>query len=67
MQKQLGKNWNPIHQLIYPAAITAILHYILLVKSDFNETLIYADIVFILLTYRLIRYFKKRQRILKTA
>ncbi len=60
MQKRLGKNWNRLHRLIYPAAITAVLHYILLVKSDLTEPLIYADIIIILLTYRLLKQLKKR-------
>ncbi len=67
MQKRLGKNWIRLHRLIYPAAITAILHYLSLVKSDLNEPLIYADIIFFLLTYRLIRYFKKQSGITKAA
>ncbi len=60
MQKRLGKNWTRLHRLIYPAAITAVLHYILLVKSDLTEPLIYADIIIILLTYRLLKQLKKR-------
>jgi len=62
MQKRLGKNWIFLHRLVYPAAITAIMHYLLLVKADLNAPLIYADIIFFLLTYRLIRYFKKQTK-----
>ncbi|WP_305910108.1 protein-methionine-sulfoxide reductase heme-binding subunit MsrQ [Methylomarinum sp. Ch1-1] len=67
MQRRLGKNWKRLHSLIYPAAITAVLHYILLVKSDLNEPLIYADIVLILLAYRLIRHIKKQRIMVKTS
>lgn len=67
MKKRLGKNWGKVHSLIYPAAVTAVLHYILLVKSDLSEPLLYADIVIILLIYRFLRRIKKRQMRLKKA
>lgn len=60
MQKRLGKNWKKLHRLIYLAGITAVLHYILLTKSDLNEPLIYANIVFILLLYRLGKIIKSK-------
>lgn len=67
MQKRLGKNWKRLHSLIYLAAITAVLHYILLVKSDLTEPLIYADIILILLVYRLFKITKKRNILLNRA
>lgn len=67
MQKRLGKNWGRLHSLIYPASITAVLHYILLIKSDLSEALIYADIVLILLTYRLFSHLKRRRKISQLA
>ncbi len=67
MQKKLGKNWRLLHRLIYLAAITAILHYLLLVKSDLNAPLIYADIILLLLIYRLIRYVRKHSKITRFA
>lgn len=67
MQKRLGKVWSRIHSLIYPASITAVLHYILLIKSDLSEALIYADIVLILLLYRAFRYLKKYRKITQIA
>lgn len=65
MQKRLGRNWKKLHRLIYLASITAVLHFILLTKSDLNEPLIYADIVFILLVYRLVRFFKRKHSVKK--
>lgn len=67
MQKRLGKTWGRIHKLIYVAAITALLHYMLLIKSDLSEALIYADIILILLTYRLFRILKKQRKLTQTA
>lgn len=60
MQKRLAKNWKKLHRLIYLAAITAVLHYILLTKSDLNEPLIYANLVFVLLVYRIARFLKSK-------
>ena len=52
MQKRLGKRWIQIHRLVYLAAVTAVVHYSWLVKADYNEPLLYAAIVFILLLLR---------------
>lgn len=67
MQRRLGKQWKTLHRLIYPAAITAVLHYALLVKADFSQPLIYAAVVSALLGYRVIRFQKNRRRILKSV
>ncbi len=61
MQKRLGRNWKKLHRLIYLASITAVLHFILLTKSDINEPLIYTNIIFVLLIYRIARFFKSKQ------
>ncbi len=53
MQKRLGRSWKTLHKLIYPAAILALLHYFMLVKSDLNQPLIYAVVIFILLVVRI--------------
>lgn len=67
MQRRLGKQWKVLHRLIYPAAVTAVLHYTLLVKADFSQPLIYAAIVSALLGYRLVRFRNNRIRALKNA
>ncbi len=53
MMKRLGKRWKSLHKLIYLIAILGVLHFLLLVKADIREPLIYA---FILLTLFLARY-----------
>jgi len=52
LQKRLGKRWVQIHKLIYLAGISAVIHYLWLVKSDMNEPALYAGIMFILLLFR---------------
>ena len=53
MMKRLGKRWKSLHKLIYPIAILGTLHFLLLVKADLREPIIYALILFILLLVRL--------------
>lgn len=59
MQKRLGKHWMQLHKLVYIAGISAVIHYLWLVKSDISEPLVYAAVMSALLGFRLIIYFKK--------
>lgn len=63
MQKRLAKRWIQLHKLVYLAAISAVIHYLWLVKSDLSEPLFYAAIISILLGFRLLIYFKKNFQI----
>jgi len=58
MQKRLGKHWRKLHKLVYIAGISAVVHYLWLVKSDLSEPLLYAAIIIALLGFRLITYFR---------
>lgn len=61
--KWLGaKRWGILHTLSYPAAISAVLHYLWLVKADTLNPLLYGIILFILLGYRVIAYWSTRSR-----
>ncbi len=51
--KRLGKNWERLHWLVYPAALLAVAHFLLLVKADFREPLLYGAIVVLLLIVRI--------------
>jgi sulfoxide reductase heme-binding subunit YedZ len=55
-----GQAWARLHRLVYVAAIGAVLHYILVVKSWPPEPLVYAAIVAVLLGYRLVRFLVKQ-------
>ena len=55
-----GQAWAKLHKLVYVAAIGAVLHYILVVKSWPPEPLVYAAIVAVLLGYRLVRSLVKK-------
>lgn len=55
-----GQAWARLHRLVYLAAIGAVLHFILVVKSWPMEPLVYAAIVAVLLGYRLVRSLIKK-------
>jgi sulfoxide reductase heme-binding subunit YedZ len=55
-----GQAWARLHRLVYLAAIGAVLHFILVVKSWPMEPMVYAAIVAALLGYRLVRSFMKK-------
>ena len=41
MRRKLGRRWQLIHRLIYPAAVLALLHLWWQVRSDYTEALVY--------------------------
>lgn len=53
--RRLGRRWQLLHRLVYPAAILAVLHFLWLVKADLREPLIFAAILTALLGLRLHR------------
>ena len=50
--RRLGKNWKRLHRLVYLAAALAVLHWVLLVKSDTRLPLSYGAILILLLMVR---------------
>ena len=61
IRRSMGKKWDKLHQSVYLASILGIWHFWWQVKKDITEPLIYAVIIFILLTYRLWNKYKKTQ------
>lgn len=51
--RRLGKNWQPLHRLVYLAALLAVLHYFWQVKADIRPPLVYTAIVVFLLVVRI--------------
>ena len=51
--RRMGKNWERLHWLIYPAVLLAVAHFLMLVKADLREPLLYGAVVVLLLTVRL--------------
>jgi sulfoxide reductase heme-binding subunit YedZ len=61
MQKRLGKAWGQLHKLVYLAGVSAVVHYLWLVKSDLSEPLFYSTVMAVLLGVRLIIFFKTKR------
>ena len=53
MMKRLGQRWKSLHKLIYIIAILGVLHFLLLVKADLMEPIIYILLLFVLFLFRL--------------
>ena len=57
MIKRLGaKRWRQLHRLSYLAAAAACLHFLMLVKADIRQPVIYGALLAILLAWRFIRH-----------
>lgn len=54
-QRKLGRKWRKLHFLVYPIAILAVLHFVMLVKLDQTRPVIFAICVVMLLGYRWIK------------
>ncbi|MCC2604227.1 protein-methionine-sulfoxide reductase heme-binding subunit MsrQ [Planctobacterium marinum] len=52
MQRTLGKRWQKLHNLIYPASLLVILHFIWSVKSFDPEPILYALLLLLMLSTR---------------
>lgn len=50
--RRLGRRWQALHRLVYPAAALGVLHFYWLVKADTREPLLFAAILAILLGAR---------------
>ena len=67
--KVLGaKRWQQLHKLVYVIAGLGILHFFWMRagKNDFNEVYVYAAILGVLLGWRVVQWFKKRQKNART-
>ena len=56
-----GHRWNLLHRLVYVSAMGGVLHYWWKVKLDVTDPAIYAAIVGVLLGWRAVKAFNKRQ------
>ncbi len=54
--RRLGRRWQKLHRLVYPAAILGCIHFWWQVKADIREPLAYAAIAALLLGWRLHRH-----------
>jgi sulfoxide reductase heme-binding subunit YedZ len=62
--KTLGaRRWQLLHKLVYVIAGLGVLHFFWMRagKNNFNEVFVYAAILAVLLGWRVVQWFKKRQ------
>ncbi len=52
--RRLGRRWQPLHRLVYFAALAACLHFIWKVKVAIGEPVYYAAILGVLLAFRVV-------------
>lgn len=62
IRKMGPQKWNKLHKLVYIAGIGAVMHFLLLTKTWEVEPAIYALILFVLLTHRVLKTRKQRLR-----
>lgn len=53
--RKLGRRWQKLHRLAYVAAALGVLHFLLQVKKDLTEPLVYAAVLGALLAWRALR------------
>lgn len=53
--RRLGKRWQRLHRLVYPAAGLAVLHFLWLVKADTREPVVFGILLILLLLLRVPR------------
>jgi sulfoxide reductase heme-binding subunit YedZ len=61
-----GKRWRRLHSLVYVTAIAAVAHYYWLVKSDIRQPMLYATLVALLLTWRVVSRAIRSAALLRT-
>ncbi len=61
MMKRLKKNWGRLHKLVYPVTMLALLHYFMMIKADYLMPIVLLVILGVLLGYRLIMRFSRKQ------
>ena len=59
--RRLGRRWQRLHRLVYPAAILGCVHYWWQVKADIREPALYAAIAAVLLGWRLAKAQARRR------
>lgn len=52
MMRRLGRRWQTVHRLVYPATILVVWHFWWQVKKDLTEPMLYAAALALLLGFR---------------
>jgi len=60
IRRRMKQKWNTLHKLVYPIGLLTVLHFIWLVKADYQEAIIYAVIFAVLMAFRFVPALKNR-------
>ena len=60
LRRRMKKKWNTLHKLVYPIGLLAVLHFIWLVKADYQEVSVYAVIYAVLMGFRIQPFLKAK-------
>lgn len=61
-QRKLGRNWKRLHRLVYAVNVLAVMHVIWIVRSSYQDAVLYGGLVALFLGYRLLRHFSPAAR-----
>ena len=61
-QRRLGRNWKRLHRLVYAINILAVMHVIWIVRSSYQDAVLYGGLVALFLGYRVLRHFSPAAR-----
>jgi methionine sulfoxide reductase heme-binding subunit len=53
IQIKMGRSWKKLHRIVYLVAILVVIHYFMAAKGDKSVPIIYAEITFCLLLFRI--------------
>jgi sulfoxide reductase heme-binding subunit YedZ len=59
--RRMGRRWQTLHRLVYPAAVLGCVHFWWQVKADVREPLIYVAFAALLLGWRVAGWWRRRQ------
>jgi sulfoxide reductase heme-binding subunit YedZ len=62
LQRMGPKRWQRLHRLVYAVGVLGVIHFLLRVKQDVTEPLIYGGVLVLLLTTRLVDAVRQRRR-----
>ncbi|MBF0428508.1 MAG: sulfoxide reductase heme-binding subunit YedZ [Magnetococcales bacterium] len=51
--KRLGRNWQRLHWLIYPASLLGVFHFFMMIKADWRVPALHGVVLLLLLGWRL--------------
>jgi methionine sulfoxide reductase heme-binding subunit len=61
-QRKLGRNWKRLHRLVYVINLLAVMHVIWIIRSSYQDAVVYGGLVLLFLGYRMARHYSPAVR-----